>query len=215
MFTAVLADDHTIVRDGIKSLLEESGRISVIGEASDGEEALALVRELKPDLLITDITMPKLSGLELAQQVQRLAPKTKVLIFTMHENEDYILRAFESGALGYLLKDAEREDIFKAVDAVAIGQRYYGERASQLMMQGIIKNARGEGNDSGNTSRLSKRELEVLKYVVEGHTSGQIAKSLFISARTVDSHRTNIMQKLKVKNTAELVKTAFKLDLLD
>jgi DNA-binding NarL/FixJ family response regulator len=214
MYTAVLADDHTIVRDGIKSLLEESGRLSVIGEASDGEEAFALVHELKPDLLITDITMPKLSGLELAQMVQQSALKTKVLIFTMHENEGYILRAFENGALGYLLKDAEREDIFKAIDAVVLGECYYGERASRLMMQGIIKNARGEG-DEAVTPKLSKRELEVLKYVVEGHTSGQIAASLFISARTVDSHRTNIMQKLKVKNTAELVKTALQLDLLD
>jgi DNA-binding NarL/FixJ family response regulator len=214
MYTAVLADDHIIVRDGIKSLLEESGRLSIIGEASDGQEAFALVRALKPDLLITDITMPKLSGLELAQMVQQSMLKTKVLIFTMHENEGYILRAFENGALGYLLKDAEREDIFEAIDAVVLGERYYGERASRLMMQGIIKNARGEGDEAA-TPKLSKREVQVLKYVVEGHTSGQIAAALFISARTVDSHRTNIMQKLKVKNTAELVKTALQLDLLD
>lgn len=214
MQTAILADDHAIVRDGMKSLLEGSGRVKVIGEASNGIEALELVKKLHPDLLITDVTMPNMNGIELTEKAVEAAPAIRVLVFTMHENEDFILKSFENGASGYLLKDADRDEIFRAIETISEGKKYYDARASKLMMQGIIRNARGE-SDEAQAGRLSKRELEVLKFVVEGHTSNQIAQTLFISTRTVDSHRTNIMQKLKVKNTAELVKTAFKLNLIE
>lgn len=214
MQTAILADDHVVVRDGIKALIEETGRLSIVGEASDGEEALILVKEMHPDVLITDITMPKLSGIDLIKQVQQESPGTKILVLTMHHNEHYVMRSMQNGASGYVLKDADREEIYKAIEAISDGKKFYDEKTSQMMMQSFIKNARGDQEPQPNPN-LSKRELEVLRYVVEGHTSNQIAEKLFISTRTVDSHRTNIMQKLKVKNTAELVKVSFKMKLLD
>lgn len=208
----VLADDHRIVRDGIRSLLESSDSIKVVGEATNGEEAIDLVKKMNPDLLIMDISMPKINGIEAAAMLNKNTQnKTKVLILSMHDQEEYILQALDAGASGYLLKDTEKEELIQAIQKIVSGDKYYGTSISQKMMEAYV-NRRSGGKAHLHTNydaiELTKREREILKNIVDGLSNKEIANKLFISPRTVDTHRANIMEKLSVKNTAELVKIA-------
>lgn len=202
--TVILADDHPVVRSGIKSLIKDNERVEIVYEASNGQEALDGVASLRPDILITDISMPILSGIEVASAISEKYPETKVLILSMHMEPEYILKGFEAGVMGYLLKDSDQAELYEAIETISEGRKYLTKNVSKVLAQSMVR-----GKKSGEPDKsLTSRELDILKRLVDGMRNKEIATTLSISVRTVDTHRTNIMRKLKVNNTAELVKKA-------
>lgn len=208
----LLADDHNIVRQGLRALLQSEPHFRLVGEASDGIEAVRLAERLKPDVLITDVMMPGLNGLEVARQVSRSLPNTRIIILSMYTNDAYVIEAFKNGALGYVLKDSEASDLIQAVKEVINGNRYLSpplsERALELYMQKL------ESAPSDPYELLTTREREVLQLVAEGKTSAEIANRLFISPRTAEGHRANLMRKLGLQTNADLIRFALKRGIL-
>ncbi len=205
----ILADDHTLIRSGIKMLLRDAPDITVIGEASDGEEAIRCTRELKPDVIVIDLSMPKMSGIEAIRIIRKKYPSVKVLVLTMHENEEYVLQIFKAGASGYVIKTAGKEELTVAIRTVAKGERYFSSRVSEVLAEGFTRREEGRRQIEGSDDvPLTRREKEILTLVAEGFTNQEIGKKLFISHRTVDTHRTNIMQKLDIHDVANLVRYA-------
>jgi DNA-binding NarL/FixJ family response regulator len=209
----VLADDHELVRSGLMKLLETYKDLAVIGEAGDGVEAVEKTKMLNPDVLIIDLSMPKLSGVEATKIIRKECPNVAVLVLTMHQNEEYVYQIFKSGAGGYILKDAGKDELAAAIRAVARGEKYFSSRVSQIMVNGFLRktSARDEttpGDVESLNISLTKREKEVLSLIAEGLNNLEISEKLFISPRTVDTHRTNIMQKLNIHDAANLVKFA-------
>lgn len=208
----LIADDHPLVRSGIIKLLEPYKEFTIIGEAGDGQEAVELTKKLKPDVVVIDLSMPILTGVEATKQIRRDYPETKVLVLTMHDNEEYVYQILKSGAGGYILKNSGREDLAKAIHAVASGEKFFSPRVSEIMVQAYLKKAdmRDESASKGKDDDipLTKREKEILSFIADGLNNSQIAERLFISIRTVDTHRTNIMQKLDIHDTANLVRFA-------
>lgn len=209
----VLADDHSIVRDGIKSTLGSEKSISIVGEASNGKEAVELIAKLKPDVAILDITMPEMTGLEAVKKITELGLNTKCLVLSMHDKEEYIMEAIEYGAHGYLLKDTEKEEFIKAIYTVAKGEKYFSIVVSGILVDGYLHKVKSgtslsKSSDDVDDSLLTKREKNILKMVVDGYNNKEIADELLISVRTIETHRGNIMKKLKVKNAVEMVKKA-------
>src|SRR5690554_1355093 len=205
----VLADDHVVVRSGIKTLLEHEGSIQVIGEASDGQEALEVVKNLQPDLLIIDIRMPIMNGIEATKQLQQYSKSTKALILSMHDDEDYILQSIESGASGYLLKDTSKEEFLKAINTVYEGGKYFSGDVSKALVNSYlnIKDKKPQKPTSITSQYdLTKREKEILALIADGLGNKDIAEKLGKSIRTIETHRFNIMKKLKVNNVVELLK---------
>ncbi|HEX6123593.1 MAG TPA: response regulator transcription factor [Ktedonobacterales bacterium] len=210
----LLADDHTILRAGLKMMLNIQPDIEVVGEASDGKQAIAEAQRLSPDVILMDITMPECNGIEATRQVKRLLPETRVLVLTMHENEEYLFQVLRAGASGYILKEAADTELISAIRAVYAGRFYLSPSAQSLMIGDYLLRVRtGEERDS--YSALTEREREILKLVAEGYTNNQIAEQLFISPKTVDTHRTHIMDKLNLHSRAELVKYAMRRGLLE
>jgi two-component system response regulator NreC len=200
----LLADDHGIVRRGLKSLLESRSGLEVIGEAADGLEALRLCGELAPDLLIIDITMPKMNGIEVASRVQKLERPPGIIILSMHADESYIMRALAAGARGYLVKDATDEDLLPAVKAVAAGKPFFSPAVSAILMEDYVRQLRTRGL-SDSYELLTDREREVLQLLAEGRSNKEVAALLEVGLSTVETHRANLMQKLNLHNTAEIV----------
>ena len=200
----LIADDHALIRTGIATLLQGNKDFHIVGEAQDGEEAVEKTKELHPDIVVIDLSMPKLSGIEATAIITKRFPDTKVLVLTMHENEEYVYQILKSGAGGYVLKSAGREELSTAIRAVAKGGRFFSPRVSQIMADAYRKRAEGEGKASTESIPLTKREREILALVAQGLTNQQIADHLFISPRTVDTHRTNIMQKLNIHDVVKL-----------
>jgi len=213
--SVIIVDDHAIVRDGIKSVLMDSDEVDVVGEAADGDEALTMLEKGQPDILLTDITMPEKSGIELAAIVSEKYPDTKVVMFSMHENEEYITKSIENKAAGYLSKNADKDEIVQALRTVAAGGQYYSSSISQAMLSSFVNKTKQTAELDASEIHLTAREKEVLKLVAGGLSSKSVADKLFISTRTVETHRNNIMQKLNVKNTAELVKYSIENKLID
>lgn len=203
----LLADDHALIRTGIRNLLEGNTEFQIIGEASDGEEALQKTKSLLPDVVIIDISMPKISGIEATKQIADRFPATKVLVLTMHENAEYVYQIFKAGAVGYLLKNAGKEELVDAIRAVSQGRKYIGRNVPELMISEYMKKA-AERNGAKEEAILTNRESEILELIAQGLNNQQIADRLFISPRTVDTHRTNIMQKLNVHDAVNLVRYA-------
>lgn len=201
----VLADDHKIVRNGVRSLLDDEDQIRIIGEAENGEEAWELVQKLKPDVLVSDINMPKINGIDLTHKIAESDLKTNVLILSMYNDEAYILKAVEAGVMGYLPKDADYEDIIKGVKEIANGNMFYNAEVTRVLTESLLQSPHRAKSKEAAVS-LTNRELEILKSIVKGNSNKIIAEDLFISTRTVDTHRTNIMKKLKARNTADLVR---------
>lgn len=204
----VLADDHHIVRQGFKSLLENQKGFSVIGEAGDGTQAVKVTARLKPDVLVVDVMMPGLNGLEVTRQISKLSPNTKVIVLSMYTDEPYVIEALQNGACGYVLKESDMSDLIKAIHEVTAGRHYLSSPLSELAIKAFVEKTKGASLDLYNT--LTTREREVLQLVIEGLTSTQIAAKFFISTRTVESHRANLMQKLSIKSRDDLIKYALK-----
>ncbi|MBP6588259.1 MAG: response regulator transcription factor [Flavobacterium sp.] len=212
----VLTDDHVFVRDGIKSLLENEANIKVVGEATDGLEALKVVETEKPDLLILDIRMPNLTGIEVVEKLRAQGNFVKIIMLSMHESEEYVLKSIRAGADGYLLKGSSKEEFLKAVHTVSNGGKYFSGDISSILI-GQLSNpaATMESKQSlDEDMMITKREKEILKLLLSGKGNKEIAEALDISKRTAEVHRFNLMKKLKVKNLMELSNKANEFSLL-
>jgi two-component system response regulator NreC len=210
----LIVDDHTILRAGLRMLLNAHPDIEVVGEASDGNQAVVSAQRLQPDVILMDIAMPECNGIEATRQIKRLTPETRVLVLTMHENEEYLFQMLRAGASGYILKEAADTELINAIRIVYSGRFYLSPSAQSIMVGDYLQRVRtGEERDS--YSALTEREREILKLVAEGYTNNQIAERLTISPKTVDTHRTHIMDKLNLHSRAELVKYAIRRGLLE
>ncbi|WP_026996326.1 response regulator transcription factor [Flectobacillus major] len=207
----LLADDHDVVRKGMKMLLEDEEGVLVIGEAADGAEAIEKVRMLLPDVVILDLTMPKMTGIEAAAIISQEYPSVKILIFSMHNNREYIINSVESGASGYLLKDTGKDELLRALVVVSEGRKYFPPEISEVIIDELLsKNLVGTTPSENKPifQKITPKERQILDLIVQGYNSREIADKLFLSIRTVDNHRANMMKKTKAKNTADLVKMA-------
>jgi DNA-binding NarL/FixJ family response regulator len=200
----VLADDHSVVRQGLRAWLERSGHVQVVGEAADGREAVAIVEQLQPDVVIMDIAMPMLNGIDATAQITRRNPDTKVIILSMHADESYILRALGAGAKGYLLKESTETDVLPAVQSVRDGKPYFTPSIARLLLEDYMRSLK-QNNLQDSYDLLTEREREVLQLLARGKSNKEVAQILELSPHTIDSHRTNMMQKLNLHNTAEIV----------
>lgn len=203
----VLVDDHAIVRDGIKYLLEENENLEIIGEGSNGYEAIELVEKLNPDLLIIDVRMPEMNGIEAVKKINSKPTNTKSIVLSMHDSEEYILESIEAKAMGYLLKDASKEEILKAIQTVYQGEKYFSGDISNIIVNNLLKKksvTTSEETTPTNDFNLTKKEIEILNLVLQGKTNKEISEELNKSKRTVETHRFNLMKKLNVKNLIEL-----------
>jgi two-component system, NarL family, response regulator NreC len=203
----LVADDHTIVRQGLVGILKASDEVEVVGEAADGAEAVEKAAKLKPDVVVLDVSMPHLSGLEAARRIRESLPATRILVLTMHDDEEYVLKMVRAGASGYLLKDSAASELLAGIRALKSGKVYFGPHASRALAE-AYQSDRPLLDDP--YERLTDREREVFQLVVEGKTNAQIADLLCISPKTVDNHRTRLMEKLGVHGTADLVRFAAK-----
>ncbi|OGR11990.1 MAG: hypothetical protein A2277_20360 [Desulfobacterales bacterium RIFOXYA12_FULL_46_15] len=210
----VIADDHTIVRQGLRKLLEEEECLKITGEAMDGREAIQIVQKLKPDIVIMDIAMPILNGIEAARQIKQSELKTKVIILSMHDHTRYIRELLSIGVSGYLLKNAASGDIIKAIHAVIKGESYLSPTISNRVIEDYVgMNKKTSQDELYNT--LTNREREVFQMMVEGYPTKEIAETLCLSPSTVKSHRSNIMEKLKMDNISKLIQYAIQLGIID
>jgi two-component system response regulator NreC len=205
----LLADDHTIVRKGIRSLLDGEPNIEVVGEAEDGREAVDKVEQLTPDIVLMDITMPRLNGLEATRQIKKLFPQVNVLVLTMYTNEEYIFQLLQAGASGYLVKQSAPGELVSAIYAVHRGDSFLSPAISKTIIDEYLRqNEDTSHEDSYNA--LTLREREVLQLITEGCSNREVAEKLHISIKTVGVHRVNLMEKLNIHNTTELVKYALR-----
>ena len=212
----LLADDHTIVRDGIKYLLEEEDNLEIIGEASSGLEALKLVDELQPDLLIIDVRMPEMNGIEAVEILNQKSTKTKAIVLSMHDSEEYILKSIKAGASGYLLKDTDKKEFIKAIYTVNDGGKYFSGDISDIIVSNYLQNTSvKEKKEKVKTNQygLTKKEKQILTHILAGKTNSEISEILQNSKRTVETHRFNMMKKMNVKNLMELSAKASELEL--
>lgn len=208
----VLADDHPIVRQGLRALLEAEADFQVVGEASDGLEAVALVERVKPDVLVLDLMMPGLAGLQVARQTRQRSPWTRIVILSMHADEGYVLEALTAGASAYVLKKSTTGDLVKAIRDAIAGRRFLSPPLSEHLIDAYVEKAKSTPLDSYNT--LTPREREVLQLAAEGHPNAAIATRLSISPRTVEMHRASLMRKLSLQNQVELVRYALQRGIL-
>ncbi len=212
--TIVLADDHTIVRQGLAKLLEAEPNLQVIGEAEDGREAVSKVAKLNPDIVIMDIAMPLLNGIEATRQIKKAAAQTKVIILSMHSHDRYISELIGLGASGYLLKDSTGGEIVKAVTAAMKGDVYLSPSISRRVVEDYV-NLKKTSSREDLYTKLSNREREVFQMIAEGHTTKEISDILCVSPSTIKTHRANIMEKLQIDNTSRLIQFAIRLGIVD
>ncbi len=200
----LVADDHTLVRAGLTSLIARLSDMEVVGEASDGRHAMRMVRELKPDLVLMDIAMPGLNGLEAAERIKSLEPQIKIIILSMHASEEYVAQALKAGASGYLLKDAATTELEMALKSVSMGQFYLSPAISRQVVDNYLR-----GGPTG-IEVLTPRQREILQLIAEGKSTREIADTLHLSVKTVETHRTQLMERLEIYDTAGLVRYAIR-----
>lgn len=210
--TILIVDDHQVVRDGLRVLLDDEPDFRVVGETGDGLEAIRLARELRPDVLILDLMIPGLHGLEVTREIGKHVPESRVLVLSMHHNEAYVVEALNNGAMGYVLKDSSSTDLVKALHEIAAGRRYLSPPFSDRAIGAYLE--RAEGVPKSSYDRLSPRERQVFQLVTEGCSNVEIGERLSISPRTVESHRSSIMQKLGLRSQADLFRFAIREGLL-
>jgi len=208
----LLVDDHQIILDGIRQMLEGEASISICACAENGNQALTLVREKSPDIIITDVSMPDMNGVEFCEQVQKLRLNSKVIILSMYASEDYVFKAIQAGAKGYLTKqDTTKAELISAIHKIDGGEEYYSPAVAGIMMKSYVNQVQKKGTPESKTVQdLTAREREILKLYAEGYSNQEIADKLCISNRTVDAHKNNIMQKFEFKSTVDMVKFAIK-----
>ena len=204
-----LVDDHTVVRQGLRRILESDDEIEIVGEAGDGRTAIDLVQRLRPHVVVMDVAMPELNGIEATRQITKRVEGTKVLVLSMHGDDVYVRQALKAGARGYLLKDSEDLDLIKAVKAIRGGGSFFSPPVSKVVLSGYLGDRPDADGDDG-VSRLTDREREVLQLIAEGKTNKEVAHALSVSVNTVETHRKHIMEKLDLHNTAELVRFAIR-----
>ena len=207
-YEIVIAEDHTILRQGLRALLSSDPDFEVVGEAEDGRAAIRSVETLSPDLLLMDLSMPRMTGMEAITEIKKGSPATKIVVLTVHKGEEYVLSALKAGADGYVLKDAGRDELVAAVKNVLAGKRYLSLDISEKVIGGYLEGRRALKTTPWDT--LTQREREILKLIAEGYKNKEIAEHLFISLKTVEKHRSNLMRKLDLHNTAAL--TAFAME---
>ena len=205
----LIAEDHTILREGLQALLSSEPRFEVVGEAEDGRSAIRSVEELHPDLVLMDLSMPRMSGLDAIKEIKKLSPETKIIALTVHKTEEYILATLQAGADGYVLKDSTHAELVMAIEHVLLGKRYLSPGISEKVIEGYLEGKKTLKTASAWES-LTQREREVLKLIAEGHKNKEVADYLYISLKTVEKHRANLMKKLDLHNAAEL--TAFAME---
>ena len=210
----LLADDHKLLRAGLKLLLQRNPDFAVVGEAADGEQTLQLFQQLEPDLLLLDLSMPKMDGLDCLREIKSRWPSAKVIVLTMHEDENYIKQAMQAGAAAYVHKSAADTDLFKAIDAVQAGQLYLSQQDSNLLLNVLLKQDPAPVDNQAPYVLLSPREREVLRLIAHGYSMAEVAEKLSLSIKTVDTYKTRLMEKLGTTRKSELVSYALKYGLL-
>jgi len=205
----LLVDDHTVVRQGLRRILASDEHIEIVGEAGDGRTAVDLAHRLEPDVVVMDVALPELNGIEATRQLAKRAPKVHVLMLTMHADDVYVRQSLKAGARGYLLKDSEDLDLIKAVKAVGAGGSFFSPAVSRVVLSGYLGD-RPAGEGDSALGRLTDREREVLQLIAEGKTNKEIGVVLSLSVNTVETHRKHLMEKLDLHNTAELVRFAIR-----
>jgi DNA-binding NarL/FixJ family response regulator len=214
MITVLIAEDHLMVRAGIRALLEKAGDISILGEASNGQEAVEMTQELKPDVLIMDIMMPRMNGIQAAENIRSLRLPTHILLLSMYSDAGFIHQALQCGVKGYVLKSSVSDELLWAVRVVAGGQTFLSSPISEVVVESAI-HPHTAGLDNDPLANLSPREKEILQLIAEEYTSVEIANILFISEKTVEKHRARLIEKLNVRNLAGLVRWAIKYHLVN
>lgn len=199
----LLADDHQLMRSGLRLLIEQQPDLTVVGEAANGREAVALAKTLRPDVAVMDISMPNLNGIEAAHQIKQSHAEIAVIVLSMHSDESYVLRALRAGAKGYLLKDSAESDLIEAVRAVARGKSFFSPAVSKVLLDDYMRKLKHSGAEDAY-DLLTPREREILQLVAEGKSNKEVANLLHLSVYTVETHRSNIMQKLNLKGVPEL-----------
>lgn len=212
-FKLLIVDDHDVVRRGIKSLIENQTGINIVGEASSAEEALDLIPELAPDLVISDLSMTGMTGIDLTIKIKESYPNVFVLILSMHNDEEYILDALNAGAMGYLTKDVPKEEFLAALESLSEGKMHYSSSLTDILARQLLKKSKKE--EETDAKGITERELEIINLIVKGYSNKEIADKLYVSKRTVDNHRFNLMKKLGAHNTADIVRISFLKNLVD
>ena len=203
-FKVIIADDHRLVRDGMKSLLKSDEQIEIIAEAENGIELLELLKTHTAEVILLDVSMPKMGGIEAAEKITKEYPETGIVFLSMHEEPEYVLKCVQVGASAYLLKNVEKEELIAAIKKVAYGEKYFNQNITLLLAKGLTEMREMEKDKI----EITGREKEVLECVANGLSTKQIADKLFISSRTVETHRLNLLKKFNAQNTAEMIKTA-------
>ncbi|MGB5986144.1 MAG: response regulator transcription factor [Desulfobacterales bacterium] len=209
-----IAEDHQLFRDGLKSILEGRGDIEIVGEAKDGLEAIRKIRKTKPDLVLLDLSMPKMNGISVAKEVKRESPQVKIMILSIHEAEPFVVEAFNAGADGYCVKDASRQELMLAVESVLEGKTYISPGITGQVMEGYLL-GRTDRRDDPCWDSITQREREVLKMLAEGYTNKEMGEFLHISVKTVEKHRANLIGKLNLHTIAELTAYAIRKGLVE
>jgi two-component system response regulator NreC len=213
MISVIIADDHEVVRQGVRALLRSDAGIRIVAEAADGGEAVRMVERHRPDVLILDVALPVMNGLEVVRETTRLCPRTRTVMLSMHASESYVADALRNGAVGYVLKDSPSTELLEAIREVKAGRRYLSPPLSQRAIDAYMEKIESAALDPFDT--LTPRERQILQLAASGKTNQEIAEQLFISARTVESHRANLMRKLGLRTHTDLVLFAVRHRLLD
>jgi len=204
-----IVEDHTLVRSGIRALLQAAPNLNVVGEASNGRDAVEMIQQIQPDLVLMDVAMSELNGIDAARQIHAALPSARIIMLSMHEDRQYVFESLKAGATGYVLKSAAFQDLIAAIDTVMSNRNYISPGLSDIVMNDYIRRAQGE-EQATELGRLSGREREVLQLIAEGKSSAEVGELLHISVRTVDTHRHNIMTKLEIHSIAGLTKFAIR-----